>query len=77
MSSALVDKGAGGVAYDAPPNNFIFQTHAGEKPPMLRITPEGFFVRGEPVAIGADEARAVYDAFVMWMREANMRGMPR
>lgn len=77
MTNGNVSTSAGATGYEAPPNQIIFSSHAGEKPPMLRITPEGFFVRGEPVAIGADEARAVYDAFIMWMREANMRGMPR
>lgn len=60
------------VRADIPPGEICFsvpQTGA----PMLRITPEGFWVRGEKVPQGEGEARAVYDAFVAWLRSTGMR----
>lgn len=34
---------------------------------MIRIEPDGFYVRGEKVPQDSNEARAVYDAFRQWM----------
>jgi hypothetical protein len=34
---------------------------------MIRISPEGFYVRGQAVEQGPGEAEAVYAAFKQWM----------
>lgn len=41
---------------------------------MLKITPDAFYVRGERLVQDDAEARAVYEAFVSWLRTT---GMPR
>jgi len=39
--------------------NIVFKTVTAE---MLRVSPEGFYVRGVKVEQGPDEARAAYNA---------------
>lgn len=39
---------------------------------MLRVTPEGFWVRGVKVAQDDTEAEAVYNAFKAWMSWAQL-----
>ena len=41
---------------------------------MLRIAPDGFYVRGVKVPAGKKEARAVYNAFKQWMTAAILSG---
>lgn len=41
---------------------------------MLRVAPDGFYVRGERVPAGKKEARAVYNAFKQWMTAAIISG---
>lgn len=36
---------------------------------MIKIAPDGFYVRGEKVAQDATEAREVYDAFVLFFKQ--------
>lgn len=46
--------------------NIVFKTGIAE---MLRVSPEGFWVRGVKVEQGPDEAEAVYNAIkqiIMW-----------
>ena len=40
---------------------------------MIRITPEGFYVRGVKVPADENEAQAVYNAFKRWMVESELR----
>ena len=40
---------------------------------MIRITPEGFYVRGVKVPADENEARTVYNAFKRWMVESELR----
>ena len=40
---------------------------------MIRITPEGFWVRGVKVPADEHEAQAVYNAFKRWLVESEMR----
>lgn len=35
--------------------------------PLLEIRQDGFFVRGEKIEQDEQEARRVYDAFILWM----------
>jgi hypothetical protein len=39
---------------------------------MLRVSPDGFWVRGEKVAQDDNEAQAVYNAFKAWMTWAQL-----
>jgi hypothetical protein len=45
-------------------NNIAFRS-AGEE--MLRVSPEGFYVRGVKVPADDKEAQEVYNAFKEWM----------
>ena len=40
---------------------------------MLRISQDGFYVRGQPVAIDDQEAATVYNAFQSWLTWQNMQ----
>lgn len=39
---------------------------------MIKISPEGFYVRGQAVEQGPGEAEAVYAAFKQWMVWTNL-----
>ena len=49
--------------------NVIFNGPQGE---MLRLSREGFYVRGELVPQDAKEARRIHNAFLAWMRAQGM-----
>ena len=40
---------------------------------MLKISPNGFYVRGQPVPIDAHEAETVYNAFQAWLTWHNLQ----
>jgi len=40
---------------------------------MLRITPEGFYVRGEKVPVDDNEAFTVYNSFQQWLAWAQLQ----
>jgi hypothetical protein len=40
---------------------------------MIRIAPDGFYVRGVRVPADEKEAQAVYDAFKAWMAWASLQ----
>ena len=52
--------------------NDISLTAAGDE--MLRVTKDGFYVRGVRVEADAKEAKAVYEAFKSWMTYAILNG---
>ena len=52
-------------------NNMSIRTSTAQE--MIRITPEGFYVRGVKVPADEHEARAVYEAFKRWMVESELR----
>ncbi len=60
---------AGHATGKAPPlpNTIVFHSmeSGGE---MLKISKDGFYVRGEKIPQDDAEARKVYDAFVSWLR---------
>ena len=56
---------------DPVPNN-ITCLAGGEE--MLRVGPDGFWVRGVKVEQDAQEAQAVYNAFKQWMAWTSLRG---
>jgi hypothetical protein len=55
---------------DVKPNNIVFKTNTNNiHTEVLRISPEGFYVRGVKVEQGPEEAMAVYNAvkqMIMW-----------
>lgn len=52
--------------------NDISLTAAGEE--MLRVSQDGFYVRGVRVEADEKEAKAVYEAFKQWMTYAILNG---
>jgi hypothetical protein len=56
---------------DPVPNNIICLA-GGEE--MLRVGPDGFWVRGVKVEQDEKEAQAVYNAFKQWMAWASLEG---
>lgn len=52
------------------PSNTITCLAGGEE--MLRVSPEGFWVRGQKVAQDDREAEIVYNAFKAWMSWAQL-----
>ena len=52
------------------PSNTITCLAGGEE--MLRVSPDGFWVRGEKVAQDDREAETVYNAFKAWMTWAKL-----
>lgn len=55
-----------------PTANNVVLTGGGEE--MLRVAPDGFYVRGVKVKSGKKEAKAVYEAFKQWMTYAILNG---
>jgi hypothetical protein len=53
------------------PNNIILKSSDSE---MLRVAPDGFYVRGVRVEADADEAHKVYSAFKQWLTWAMLNG---
>jgi hypothetical protein len=56
---------------DPEPSNIIF--NAGDNQEMLKITKDGFYVRGVKVEQDEKEAATVYKAFKRWMVENELR----
>jgi hypothetical protein len=53
--------------WDEQPKNNTITFEAGEGNEMIKITPEGFYVRGVRVEADAKEAENVYKAFKQWL----------
>lgn len=51
------------------PSTIVFQV-IDDGVEMLRITQDGFYVRGKKIPQDDTEASAVYEAFVSWLRTA-------
>jgi hypothetical protein len=49
------------------PNNVVFHSGPGKDNEMLRVSPDGFYVRGVKVSTDAKEAEQVYTAFKQWL----------
>ena len=47
------------------PNSITMNTQGGDE--MLRVAPDGFYVRGVKVPQDDKEALTVYNAFLQWM----------
>jgi hypothetical protein len=52
---------------DTQPNNIVFQLGSAMEEPILKISGDGFWVRGVKVPQDDKEAEAVYNAFKEWM----------
>jgi hypothetical protein len=55
----------------ADPNTITLYAQGSE---MIRVAPDGFYVRGVPVPQDDQEAQAVYNAFKQWMAWASLQG---
>jgi hypothetical protein len=53
------------------PNTIVCQAGGVE---MLRVGPNGFWVRGQKVPQDDQEAQAVYNAFKQWMAWVSLQG---
>jgi hypothetical protein len=60
------------VSFRDPVSNNITCVAGGEE--MLRVGPDGFWVRGVKVEQDDQEAQAVYNAFKQWMAWASLEG---
>lgn len=63
-------QGDGGYVIRDPaqqPSNIVFHSGSTEPSEMLRITPDGFWVRGVKIEQDEREAEIVYNAFREWM----------
>jgi hypothetical protein len=60
------------VSFRNPEPNNITCMAGGEE--MLRVGPDGFWVRGIKVEQNEGEAQAVYNAFKQWMAWASLEG---
>lgn len=59
------------ISVTSPPqNNIVLNTGMTE---VLRITEDGFYVRGKKVPADENEAAAVYRAFKQWLVEMELR----
>ena len=64
----------GDVTYtlrDPEPNAIVM--HAGNNDEMIRVAPDGFYVRGVKVPADDQEAETVYNAFKQWLTWANLQ----
>ena len=52
-------------------NNIVCQAGGTE---MLRVGPDGFWIRGQKVPQDDQEAQAVYNAFKQWMAWVSLQG---
>ena len=55
--------------HDPVPNNICLNAGTEE---MIKVTEDGFYVRGVKVEQGPDEARQVYEAFKQWVAWASL-----
>ena len=55
-------------------SDIIFNTDTSNQPDeLLRITQDGFYVRGERVPVDDKEALAVYNSFQQWLAWAQLQ----
>jgi hypothetical protein len=56
-------------------NNIVFHTstNATQDSEMLRIAPDGFYVRGKKVPVDDKEAMNVYNSFQQWLAWAQLQ----
>lgn len=54
-------------------NSITFQTNANAETPMLKISPDGFWIRGVKIPVDENEGLAVFKAFKQWLVETEMR----
>lgn len=52
------------------PNAITFNTGVDE---MIKVAPEGFYVRGKKIPVDDKEAETVYNAFKQWLAWANLQ----
>ena len=63
----------GAIQIYAPYEEAGIALHTADGDEMLRVTKNGFYVRGVRVPADDQEARAVYVAFKQWLTWANLQ----
>lgn len=58
----------------APQDQIVFQMGKPDSEEMLRICPDGFYVRGVKVPVDDKEAETVYNSFQQWLVWAQLQG---
>ena len=70
--SVVYSSGAGSGGFVSPmPDTITFRASGDQE--MLKVTKEGFYVRGIRVPADEKEAEVVYNAFKRWMVEQELR----
>ena len=62
-----VDLNEGTVLLYAPSEEAAISLHAAQGDEMIRVTRQGFYVRGQRVPADDQEAETVYNAFRQWL----------
>lgn len=62
------------IGHGAQPESNTIVMCAGGNDEMLKISPNGFWVRGVKVEQDEREAKAVYEGFKAWMTWASLNG---
>ena len=68
-----VDLNEGTVLLYAPSEEAAISLHAAQGDEMIRVTRQGFYVRGQRVPADDSEAETVYNAFRQWLTWANLQ----
>jgi hypothetical protein len=63
----------GTVQLYAPNDEAAISLHAAQGDEMIRVTKQGFYVRGVRVPVDDQEAETVYNAFKQWLTWANLQ----
>jgi hypothetical protein len=63
----------GTIQLHAPNEDAAITLHAHNADEMIRVTKDGFYVRGVRVPADAQEAETVYNAFKQWMTWATLQ----
>jgi hypothetical protein len=62
----------GTIQLYAPNEEASIAMHTGGGDEMIRVTRDGFYVRGQRVPADDQEAETVYNAFKQWLAWANL-----
>lgn len=61
------------IQMHAPNETAAIAMHTGNGDEMIKVTPDGFYVRGQLVPADEHEAETVYLAFKQWLAWANLQ----
>lgn len=70
LTKSYVDQNVEYQLHESKPNSITLNAGADE---MIRVAPDGFYVRGVKVPVDDKEAETVYLAFKQWLAWANLQ----